>query len=150
MNGIAKGLNIQRRLLIALISAVAVTSIYFYFQNRLNDAEKISGASPLPEYNNPSKTVKTELGKDFVITLESNPTTGYGWRIAGTLDATMLKVVEIKHSRKQTKLIGAGGKDLWTFRGLQKGKTVISFEYVRSWEKDVPPVKKEFFTVEIK
>ena len=94
--------------------------------------------------------IEAEVGREFVIALESNPTTGYGWRLAAGFDKKMLEVLEIRHNAARTDLVGAGGKDLWTFKGLEAGSGTISLEYVRSWEKDVPPVKTESFKVRIK
>jgi len=31
-------------------------------------------------------------------------------------------------------VVGASGKDVWTFKSLKKGTTIISFDYSRPWE----------------
>ena len=139
----------KRRIIIVLITTTMVMAVWFFFQARHGGLELGATAKGLSEYSDPAKVIKVAPGREFVIALESNPTTGYSWHLAGALDKKMLKVVEIRHNAKKTKLIGSGGKDLWTLRGLQTGDTQLAFEYARSWEKDVPPVKRSVFTVRI-
>lgn len=104
----------------------------------------------LPEYSHSSRIIETEIGREFVIVLESNPTTGYGWRLSSAFDKKMLEVTEIRHHAAPTDRVGAGGKDRWTFKGLQEGTSILVLEYARPWEKDVLPIKSENFTVRIK
>lgn len=74
----------------------------------------------------------------FVVTLDANPTTGYQWTVVD-YDKELLQLTSSTYRRPDTKLIGAGGKMLYTFT-LCKGKkypdqTAITFLYARSWEK---------------
>jgi inhibitor of cysteine peptidase len=101
------------------------------------------------EYSDPSKPIHIASGRQFVIALESNRTTGYGWQFASPVDKDYLEVIEIRHGAKQTKLAGAGSKDFWTFKAMRPGQTVVAFEYVRAWEKEFPPVKTAIFEVNI-
>lgn len=80
-------------------------------------------------------------GDEFVLTLESNPTTGYRWQLAEKPDENIVKLVSSEYKATGTKLVGAGGNDVWTFRAEGKGKTTINLIYVRPWEKDAPPAK---------
>ena len=45
-------------------------------------------------------------------------------------------------------IVGAGGTELFRFKGLSKGKTEITFKYKRSWETETLDTK--VFTVDIK
>ena len=140
----------KRRIITVLIATAISMVLLTYFQARIGRLGLEAKVPGLSEYSDPAKVIKTNVGHEFIIALESNPTTGYSWKLSGVLDKTMLKVVEIKHSTKKTKLIGAGGKDLWTLQGLQPGETRIAFDYVRPWEKDVPPVQHSSFTIRIR
>ncbi len=84
-----------------------------------------------------------KVGDEFVLTLESNPSTGYLWRLAEKLDENIVKLAgsEYKAIDTNTKRVGAGGNEVWTFRAEGKGKTTINLIYVRPWEKDAPPAK---------
>jgi len=61
-----------------------------------------------------------------VVTLGSNPTTGIEWP-----DMAQIGNKEIL---QQTGVVGASGKDVWTFKALKKGMTTISMDYSRPWE----------------
>lgn len=47
-------------------------------------------------------------------------------------------------------IVGAAGKEIWTFKALKKGKSTISMEYRRFWEKGAPPAKTFSLTVVVK
>ena len=134
-----------RRLILFVVTTVAVLTLFGYFSSRTSAVQ-----TKLPEYTDSSKTIKTKVGQEFVIVLDSNPTTGYGWQLAGEIDKKVLSIVEITHKTSKSGRIGAGGKDRWTLKGLRAGTVTLSLQYVRPWEKDVPPAKKEDFTVIIK
>lgn len=106
-----------------------------------------SGTGDVPNFSDPAKPVKITAGSDFTLTLESNRTTGYQWQLAGTPDESVVKLVGSRYELADTKLIGAGGREVWTFKAVGKGKAEIGLKYVRPWEKDVPPVKEAVFTV---
>ena len=73
----------------------------------------------------------------FVVTLPSNPTTGYQW-VVTKYDQKRLTLVKSKYIAPQTKLIGAGGNMTFTFKrnkGVSYPKaTQMKFAYKRSWD----------------
>jgi inhibitor of cysteine peptidase len=97
--------------------------------------------------SNMTDTIKTTVGKEFVITLDANATTGYEWQLANPIDDTLIKLVGSEYVPDKTSLVGSGGKSIWTFKAGRAGKAQISFKYIRPWEKDTPPEKKESFVV---
>ena len=48
-----------------------------------------------------------------------------------------------------SKLCGAGGHEVWTFKAIGEGQVEISMNYTRPWEKD-QPVRTNVFTVIVK
>ena len=46
-------------------------------------------------------------------------------------------------------MVGAGGKEIWTFKGVSPGETTITLEYVRPWETGVQPVIVNSFGVTV-
>jgi predicted secreted protein len=38
-------------------------------------------------------------------------------------------------------MVGAGGSEIWTFKAVGRGRTVVRLKCVRPWEQDVPPVE---------
>jgi len=101
-------------------------------------------------YTQPDKPIGIAVGQQFVIKLVSNPTTGYGWQLAKPLDTTVLQCVTNAYVGSDSKLCGAGGHEVWTFKAVGQGKADISMKYVRPWEKDVPADKTNVFSVIVK
>jgi len=127
---------------IFLASLVLLTGILIGCRNQQTSSEKVTDNSG---------TIETKIGETFIIKLESNVTTGYSWRLVEPLPKIVEKVSNVyKPAQTQEKIVGAGGIDEWTFKAVAKGKVTIAFEYVRPWEKDVPPVKKVGYQVIVK
>ena len=82
-----------------------------------------------------SEKIETTPGKDFVIILPSNRTTGYEWKLAKPVDARFVSYKDTKYLRDSHELIGSGGKEVWKFTALKPGKTRIVFKYVQAWAK---------------
>ncbi|UCD08160.1 MAG: protease inhibitor I42 family protein [Dehalococcoidales bacterium] len=75
-------------------------------------------------------------GDKFEITLGSNPTTGFTWpNIAQIIDSDIVKQTNHEFiSTDSNAVVGASGKDVWTFRALKKGTTTIQMNYSQSWD----------------
>ena len=102
------------------------------------------------ETDDMTNTINATVGKEFVITLDANATTGYEWQLATPIDDKLIGLVSSEYVPDKTGLVGSGGKSVWTFKALQTGKAQISFKYIRSWEKDTPPAKEITYRVNIK
>ena len=95
----------------------------------------------------PEETINVSVGQDFVIALDSNPTTGYNWEVS--YDEAILSLVSEEYkTEKEPGLVGVGGTQYFTFKGLEKGSTAITLTYKRSWETE--SLEQKDFTVDIK
>jgi inhibitor of cysteine peptidase len=104
--------------------------------------------SGIPSFNDPSQPIDIAVGQNFRIVLDANPTTGYQWQLSEVLDERTVILVGSEYDIPRTPgLVGAGGKQIWTFKAVGQGQTVIVLHYLRSWEKGVPPLKTVTFTV---
>ena len=121
-----------------LIGLLILTGALAYSQET-NISEKIE------EYLNPGAPIKVKTGQKFTIRMESNPTTGYGWQLAKDLN-NIVVLITTTFVPPETKLCGAGGHELWTFKAVGEGKAEIFMRYVRPWEKD-QPARMNVFTV---
>ncbi len=76
------------------------------------------------------------VGDTLVITLGSNPTTGFIWPdIAQISNQDILKQTDHKFiSSSQTEGVGASDKDIWTFKVTKAGTATILMNYSRPWE----------------
>ena len=98
-------------------------------------------------YTNSEQTISIGINQEFVIALDSNPSTGYGWE--ENHDDSMLSLVEKKYNpdQKAQGLIGAGGTQYFRFKALKTGETEISLIYKRPWE--VESAEQKVFNVDI-
>ena len=81
--------------------------------------------------------VEVAVGESLVLALESNRTTGFQWALVENSDQTTLQHAGHKYvpyENTDPPLPGVGGKELWTFKALKKGKSTISMEYSQPWE----------------
>jgi inhibitor of cysteine peptidase len=107
------------------------------------------GSSPDTSSAASDATCRVAAGQEFTVSLGSNPATGYSWQLGKSLDATILKLAGTRYETARTGLLGAGGKETWTFQAVSAGQTTISLNYVRPWEKDVPPARTHRIAVAV-
>jgi inhibitor of cysteine peptidase len=107
-------------------------------------------ASQAEQSANASHNQEVQVGKQFRITLESNQTTGYRWQLARPLDQGVVKLVSSRYIGPAKQIPGAGGKEVWVFKAVGRGKTRIHLEYVRPWEKGEAPVKTASYSVVVR
>ena len=86
----------------------------------------------------------------FSITLRSNPTTGYSWKIAKISPPLTVKNLSSEYLPDNTVLAGSGGQEVWKFKALKCGNTSVTFSYQRPWEKNIPPVEKRQYLIKVK
>ncbi|MGO9570677.1 MAG: protease inhibitor I42 family protein [Desulfomonilaceae bacterium] len=79
------------------------------------------------------KSVK--VNKEFKISLDSNPTTGYKWE--ASFDKAFVQLKADRFKRPAKALIGAGGIQTFVFLPVKQGETSIRFVYKRHWEKSI-------------
>jgi len=85
--------------------------------------------------NHITTSISARTGGEFTVTLGANPTTGYQWEDAVISDTSVL--TETNHQSlgpEDENLVGAPGKDVWTFKALKPGSATISIAYSRPWE----------------
>ncbi len=78
------------------------------------------------------KTIVVAQNQVIVLTLNSNPSTGYRWKYITEPDARILKFVSseyIPSNTSATPLVGAGGTDVWTFQAIGSGTTSLKLGY---------------------
>jgi len=113
----------------------------------VNKPLRKSGENPV--YNDPARSIEVTIGQEFFIELEANATTGYQWQLTKPLNSSIIELLSTEYRVSENALAGSGGKEIWKFRAIDQGKTIISMKYIRSWEKDVPPAKNVQFRVVI-
>jgi len=78
--------------------------------------------------------VEVAAGGSVTVTLESNASTGFQWELVSISDEAVLeKVANTYEAPEDTGMVGAPGKEIWTFSALKKGTSTISMEYSQPW-----------------
>jgi len=77
---------------------------------------------------------EAEVGDKITVKLCSNPTTGYQWKYEIIGDIVIKEEDHDFEEAEDEGLVGAAGKDVWTFEAIEKGTTEVRMEYSRSWE----------------
>jgi inhibitor of cysteine peptidase len=93
-----------------------------------------------------------ELNKGDLLTLrlESNPSTGYSWQIAGN-DEKLMELMGKPTSEAPERRLIVGGIEyrIFRFKALTGGTDILELQYKRIWEKEKEPLKTFRITVKI-
>ena len=109
-----------------------------------------AGCAGKKVYGESVSTIETAVGRNIVIALESNPTTGYVWRVAGRVDQAIVGLISSDYEPSpSTTVLGVSGHQRWTFRAVGRGTTTIRFDYARPWEL-TSPAKSTTFTLVVR
>ncbi|KAH9597251.1 Proteinase inhibitor I42 [Trypanosoma melophagium] len=109
--------------------------------------------------NDNGKTVSFAVGESFEVELPSNPTTGFTWSLEGhekkqqqpaeaTADGNTHTFsnkhfhVKGEYVHPDTRLMGAGGKDLFRVTPRVAGEHDLVFVYARAWEAPDPNARR--------
>lgn len=112
-------------------------------------------ASPMPEGDvvlgaeDDGSVIELSAGRALVVTLESNPTTGYSWEVSEVDESVLVQMGEPEFKEAATEgeqVVGAGGTETFYFASAA-GETTLTLVYHKPWEEDVDPL--EIFSVEV-
>ncbi len=96
-----------------------------------------------------NSTLEVELGSTFTLEMDANPSTGYQWSLATPLNAGIVSLIGKEYTGPDTDMVGAPGKETWTFRAVGNGAEVISLRYSQPWEQETPPAVTKVFNVNV-
>jgi inhibitor of cysteine peptidase len=94
--------------------------------------------------------VELEQGRILVVTLKSNPTTGYRWEVVENQESILEQMGEAEFKQSDTgepPLVGAGGWEIFRFKAISTGQTSLKLVYHRPWEEGVEPINT--FSIEV-
>eukprot|EP00292_Cryptomonas_paramecium_P024196 CAMPEP_0113680918 /NCGR_PEP_ID=MMETSP0038_2-20120614/11640_1 /TAXON_ID=2898 /ORGANISM="Cryptomonas paramecium" /LENGTH=144 /DNA_ID=CAMNT_0000599461 /DNA_START=13 /DNA_END=447 /DNA_ORIENTATION=- /assembly_acc=CAM_ASM_000170 len=136
-----------------LSSSVAgmLVMVTLFASSSMCDASAKLAAQPaainLDYVSNKQASTKLDVGDEFTVNLESNPTTGYSWQLVSSSE--YIEKVDNKYvaTSSQPGLVGGGGTDVWTFKGKAPGSGELVFAYKRPWETDSFTQAKVAFVV---
>lgn len=94
------------------------------------------------------RQIELDPSQALELSLESNPSTGYGWQVDG-MDSKVLRQSGDEFKATSDK-VGAPGMQVLRFEGTTKGLTTLKLSYRRPWEKGVKPLKSFSVAVQAK
>ena len=95
--------------------------------------------------------VEVAAGQTLVLTLESNPTTGYRWEVVEAKDAVLRQTGEAEFtvaSQLDPPPPGTGGVEVFRFEAVEAGETLLELVYHRPWKEGVEPL--ETYSIQVK
>ena len=95
------------------------------------------------------RQIELAVGEKMLVTLDSNPTTGYQWEVA-EIDEAVLKQQGTEYDADSSQLVGSGGEETFTFEAVGAGETTLTLIYHRPWEEGVEPAETFSVTVVVK
>lgn len=86
--------------------------------------------------------LKLHVGQTVVLTLPSNPTTGYRWRVQNPA-AQVLRSLgpEVYSNPEEAGLVGSAGQSTWRFQAQATGEGHLLLVYQQPWAPEVRPVQ---------
>jgi len=129
--------------LTGLLTLIAI----FAIAGTVAAASADNGGPSIVNVSESGKQIILSPGDSLVVTLDSNPSTGFAWSISGITDEAVIDDVGNEFVGADTGMIGAGGQEVWTFQAGDKGTSTIEMQYSRSWETGVEPAATFSVTV---
>ncbi|MBA7698350.1 hypothetical protein ES703_107027 [subsurface metagenome] len=110
----------------------------------------VAGCGGVKTYVDPEKKISVGLEEEFIIALDSNPTTGYDWEESHDPYKLILIEKNYEPDEKAEGLVGAGGTQYFRFTSQKTGETEITLVYKRPWEDPTPQDVMKVFTISIR
>jgi|SRR5215467_3429637 len=98
------------------------------------------------EHSN-GQEITTKRNEEFEISLPEARTAGYRWVITENGAPTLELLSE--ETIPNAGAIGGSGHHIWRFRAASPGKTRLTFEYSRPWEKSAKPTRTFLLKVHV-
>jgi len=86
------------------------------------------------------RQIEMEEGQTLVVTLASNPSTGYRWERAPSEAGVLQQSGDAEFKQGNVKgLVGASGHETLRFKATRTGTTKLELVYHRPWEQEAKP-----------
>jgi inhibitor of cysteine peptidase len=96
------------------------------------------------------RVVDVDAGATVELRLESNPSTGFAWRLDPRRDPNVVRLLSSDFEQPAAAddpVVGRGGTEVWRFKAVASGRTSLALAYVRSWE---PEHAEDTFTLTVR
>ena len=83
-----------------------------------------------------------QVGQHLIVSLPSNPTTGYRWAIQDSAGGVLRSLgPEVYKSASNGELLGSGGQSTWHFQAFEAGNGRLRLTYQQPWEPEAEPAQ---------
>ena len=125
-------LSIQLKKLVLLTIAIAITGCAQTSQFTKNQYVHVyQKDQTCPE------TLNMKVGETVQVQLADNPSTGYSWKLAQSLQHLNATTTYNAHKTDDYLVVGLGGVRQFNFKALSTGEETIQLVYTRSWEPNI-------------
>lgn len=101
-----------------------------------------------PADNN--RIAQVKIGERFTVRLPSNPATGFTWAVDEN-DGRLLKLENTNYAEpSEPGIVGARGRQIFTFSARRVGETAVKFKYWRFWDGDASVTERYVVTLQIR
>ncbi|MEE4673871.1 protease inhibitor I42 family protein [Pseudomonas alliivorans] len=80
-----------------------------------------------------------EAGQTLILTLPSNPTTGFRWLTQNPAQDILRSLGPEVYDGGSKEMIGSGGESVWRFKATQAGSGHLLMVYRQPWAPEVAP-----------
>ncbi len=86
--------------------------------------------------------IRLQVGQALTLTLPSNPSTGYRWRVENPA-ANVLRNLgpEVYSAPEAEEVVGSAGISTWRYQASSAGDAQLVLVYQQPWAADTPPVQ---------
>jgi len=85
---------------------------------------------------------RLQVGQALTLTLPSNPSTGYRWRVENPASNVLRSLgPEVYSAPEAEDLVGSAGVSTWRYRASSSGDAQLVLVYQQPWAADVAPVQ---------
>jgi predicted secreted protein/putative hemolysin len=142
-NGVVRGMDLTK------LVRYQPTSLPNVFVGGSNQPAESTVDQTLTESDN-DKPVTLKVGDTLTVQLNSNPSTGYSWKVISDNADILEQVGEPQFSLgDKTPVPGAGGTETFTFLAKAKGTTTLTLLYSRPWETNTTPTPQNTWTAQV-
>ncbi|MGO3984424.1 protease inhibitor I42 family protein [Pseudomonas sp. SAS7] len=85
---------------------------------------------------------RLQIGQALTLSLPSNPSTGYRWRVENSA-SSVLRILspEVYSAPEEEEVVGSAGVSTWRFLANSTGDAQLVLVYQQPWAADVAPVQ---------
>ncbi|HEN8802313.1 peptidase inhibitor I42 [Pseudomonas sp. CM25] len=86
--------------------------------------------------------IRLQVGQALTLTLPSNPSTGYRWRIENPASNILRSLgPEVYSAPDEVGVVGSSGVSTWRYQASTAGEGHLLLVYQQPWARDVAPVQ---------